>query len=211
MIFTEEHVALVQQGRKTQTRRVVKPGEKECRYKPGKAYAAQPGRGKPASLRITIVAVRREKLGAISEKDAKREGYRTVYEFKQTWKELHGTWTPDLDVWVITFVAGDRTEKPRFLAAKLGTRRGDYVDTPAGAARGEGEPLTAWEQQQMSAKAREKPKLTEREVLEEELAKIRASMRVIGDSIDPEQARRQLRLMEQQARKLEQRVLEAAA
>ena len=62
MIFKPELAEKVLAGEKTETRRVVKDGEVECRYVPGRDYAVQPGRGKRAIGRIYITDVRREKL-----------------------------------------------------------------------------------------------------------------------------------------------------
>jgi hypothetical protein len=210
VIFTPEHVALIQQGRKTQTRRLVKPDEKECRYQVGKAPAVQPGRGKPASCRITILAVRRERLGAISEKDAKREGYRTVYEFRGIWTQLHGAWTPDREVWVITFVLGDRTEKPRYLARRLGSRRGDYVDSPELAARGEGQALSEGEQEQMTAEARKKPKVTILEVWLEKRKEVEKALRELREHELDRDVERGIKLLEKQLGKIDTRIAEAA-
>jgi hypothetical protein len=105
-------------GKKTQTRRVVKPGEQwdeqeqsvryasgRLRWKPGVERKALPGRDKPASARIKITAIRKEVLGSITEEDAQAEGFESVEDFKQTWEEaIHGSWNPGLEVWVITFV-----------------------------------------------------------------------------------------------------------
>lgn len=60
MIFTPEHIQMIIEGRKTQTRRVVKPGEwlgvaprkaltlkGHIKWQVGSTYAVQPGRTKP--------------------------------------------------------------------------------------------------------------------------------------------------------------------
>lgn len=117
MIFRPELVELIKSGRKTQTRRPVKRGERECRYKPNHAYKVQPGRGQRGEDVITVVEPpRRERLGALSLKGARREGFRNVQEFERYWKDLHGAYDPDEEVWVISFVRGDHVDQDRFLA-----------------------------------------------------------------------------------------------
>ena len=136
MIFRPELVKQILAGKKTMTRRPVKPGELACRYKPGRVYGVQLGRGRPTHmtgeepLRITILEVRQEHLGEITLPDARREGFRTTQEFKDYWRGLYGTFDLELPVWVIGFARGDVTDRPRLLAArpggppKQGARRG---------------------------------------------------------------------------------------
>ncbi len=89
MIFKPELVDLIKQGKKTMTRRPVKAGEGECRYQVGRAYQVQRGRGKPGEETITIVEVRRERLGDVSVKDARREGFPNVAAFLRYWRSLY--------------------------------------------------------------------------------------------------------------------------
>jgi uncharacterized protein YhfF len=143
VIVRPEIAKLILQGKKSQHRR---PAETNtCRYQTGKAYAIQPGLGKTAVCRITIGEVRRESLGDITLKDAKKEGYTTTTEFFDYWRDLHGSVDKDIPVWVISFQIGDRTDTPRYLAARIGPPHGDYVTEPALAASGEGEPVSDWE------------------------------------------------------------------
>lgn len=88
MIFRPELVRLIRQGRKTQTRRPTRNDE-PCRYKRGKSYAVQPGRGKPATCRIYVDHVRQERLGDIAFTDARAEGFPTTDDFKAAWVEIH--------------------------------------------------------------------------------------------------------------------------
>lgn len=142
MIFRPPLVRAIAEGKKTQTRRPIK-GDDPCRYQPGKSYAVQPGRGKPAAFRITIVDVRQEAAGEITLEAAVAEGFRSTDAFKAYWVGLHDKawlekladdWADPYDeryddlvrdrfharhahrpVWVITFEL-DRTEQPRYVA-----------------------------------------------------------------------------------------------
>ena len=109
MIFKPELVEKILEGSKTETRRVMKPGETECRYEPARDYALQPGRGRRAVGRIAIIEVRRERLGEITHEGALREGFPTVRAFLDYWRRLHGGVDPEQEVWVIRFelVEGD--------------------------------------------------------------------------------------------------------
>jgi hypothetical protein len=105
MIFSEKSVEGLLSGRKTQSRRLVKDGEMlvpNDTYKEGnvflksdvvvhkfrpkwrvnKDYSVQLGRGrKGLSFRVKIVGIRKERLLDISEEDAKREGYKNIWDF----------------------------------------------------------------------------------------------------------------------------------
>lgn len=118
MIFRPELVRKIAAGKKTQTRRPVKAGEAQCRYRPGRDYAVQPGRGKPARFRIQVLAVKSTTLGAITFEEAKAEGFRTRDEFLDYWRELYGDVDEDQMVWAIAFVRIGDT--PRLMAARAG-------------------------------------------------------------------------------------------
>lgn len=158
MIFKPELAKLVMQGRKSMTRRPVKPGEKHCRYQAGKSYALQPGRGKQAAGRLTILEVRREALGAISLADARREGFRTTQDFKDYWAAMYGRFDALAEVWVISFVKGEQTDEPRFLAARPGAPSGDYTTNRARAMRNEGEAVSVKDQERFAKEGEERDK-----------------------------------------------------
>lgn len=88
MIFRPELVRLIRQGRKTQTRRPIRADE-PCRYREGKDYAVQPGRGQSATCRIHVTSVRQERLGDIPFTDARAEGFPTTEDFKAYWIAIH--------------------------------------------------------------------------------------------------------------------------
>lgn len=130
-------VHLILSGRKTQTRR------RTCRYEPGKSYALQPGRGKEAKHRITILEVRQEQLGNISFRDARKEGFRTTEDFRDYWISLHKGFNAAEMVYVITFELGDTTDTPRLLGRHPGH---DYVSSTAQALSASAEEVSAYQQ-----------------------------------------------------------------
>jgi len=84
MIFGEIMLDKVQFGTKTETRRL------RCPYTAGRTYAVQAGRGKPGLFRILITSIHTERLGAIDDEAAKREGFLDRDQFFGYWSELHG-------------------------------------------------------------------------------------------------------------------------
>jgi len=110
-------------AKKWQTRRLIKPKEKLCLeealfgnysfvrasgnrkvYEVGKSYAVQPNRGKKAVARIVITGIRREPVRAITEQDARAEGFSSRQDFLATWRAIHGQKTSlNRIVWVIEF------------------------------------------------------------------------------------------------------------
>lgn len=137
MIFTPEHYAMNAAETKTQTRRIQKEGDYavwdpagekiiavfrasgRIKYKVGKTYANQPGRGKKGNGRIRLLAIREEKLQDISGADMTAEGYPLLARFLMSlelwcqkesfntaWDELHprkDRWANNPPVWVETY------------------------------------------------------------------------------------------------------------
>lgn len=113
MIF-QHTIDKVLSGEKTQTRRIVKPGDvRVCvempfggwqpvkitgigkynqpiiRWEIGKTYAVQGGRKHKARGRIRVTDLRIEDVRNISEADVKAEGFRDRFHFMQTWTAMH--------------------------------------------------------------------------------------------------------------------------
>ena len=91
---------LVIEGRKTETRRIVQPGDRTATppydhagsYRVGQIVPVMPSRGvkgirKVADIRIT--AIDRQDCRNIRTSDARREGYASDLEFLATWCAIH--------------------------------------------------------------------------------------------------------------------------
>lgn len=112
-------------GSKTQTRRIVLPGDtlavsdegfleirrmagkiSFCAYRVGQSYAANFGAGvQPAKTRILILNLRGpEDVRGISPEDVIAEGFAPGFDFAAFWRALHG---PDThyNAWALTFRA----------------------------------------------------------------------------------------------------------
>lgn len=107
MIFELRFARMVDQGRKTQTRRRVRPGETECRYRPGGSYAIQHDRAAPSIGRLIVVSVARQQLSDVTLRDARAEGFSSRQEFLEFWRGLFPTSAPTDEVWAL-IIAPDR-------------------------------------------------------------------------------------------------------
>ena len=125
MQFKPELVERILSGRKTQTRRIfgenddfsarggmnmaglirtiMPDGKKRLRWEAGRVYAVQPGRGKCAVARVGITAIRVQRLGGISEDDARAEGFPDRAAFLDYWRKLYGQLDLDELVVALTF------------------------------------------------------------------------------------------------------------
>ena len=128
MLFKKELCDLILAEKKTQTRRLVKPldyvsvdgfsevldANYQVRWRWGKDYAIQPGRGKKQVGRIRITDIRCEKLQSISYEDVIAEGVDfeghslqvAHYNFARLWDSINkkgNQWADDPKVWVLTF------------------------------------------------------------------------------------------------------------
>lgn len=113
MLFSPDLVEKILRGEKTQTRRR-RHGEnptgqrdgwvdEPCRYKAGRTYAVQPGRGKKAVARILIRSVTAQAMCDMSDDDVRAEGFRTRDEFVSKWLSMYGKGSWLDPVWRITF------------------------------------------------------------------------------------------------------------
>lgn len=132
MLFKPELLTKVLSGEKTQTRRIAKDDEgmlygrvgsmcsdieeyidgyprmgvsyiKRVRFEIGKTYAVQPGRGKVQQGRIKITNIRTDWLTAITEAEARAEGFASRDEFFAAWDRINGAGNRRVMVWVLDF------------------------------------------------------------------------------------------------------------
>ena len=90
MILMEEHIELIRQDIKTQTRR-----QNRGKYQIGKSYAVQSGRGKKGvnDIRIVMDDIYFMTLfGYISTEDAIAEGNYTPEEFEELYEKFYPNW-----------------------------------------------------------------------------------------------------------------------
>jgi len=108
-IFRKELLEKVLQGRKTQTRRIHKH-----LLKVGRTYGVRCRRFDRSVAHIRILRASQERLGDITAKDAKNEGFATVEEFHKDWVQIYGSWDPNRKVMVYDFQLEDvaKTGKP---------------------------------------------------------------------------------------------------
>ena len=104
MIFKPDHVTLIQAGQKTQTRRLGK-----CRWVVGHVYRITLGwYDKIPQCYIRVLDVHQDRLGNITEAEARREGYHSVESYRSAWERIYkAKWDPELLVWVVTFCLHD--------------------------------------------------------------------------------------------------------
>lgn len=101
MLFKKEHIGPIKRGRKTETRRF---GKK--RWSPGNLYWAQTSYAKASRFaRIKCISVHQEKLGNITRTGAYAEGYLSVIEFLEAFRDINKikTFDPNVTVWVVKF------------------------------------------------------------------------------------------------------------
>ena len=102
ILFKKRFIDQILAGDKTSTRRV---GKK--RWNVGSAHQLKISFFSESFATVSIDSVRQEKLGEISQDDARSEGFETPGYFVQSFAEIHKTEvTSDLaqtDVWVIEF------------------------------------------------------------------------------------------------------------
>ncbi len=205
MILSPDLVKLVRSGRKTQHRTPHEPP-----MKPKRCYAVQTAKGKPAVLHITITDVRGpERLETIDFQGARKEGFRTVEDFRTHWIALHARWNPLELVWVISFELGDTTDRPRLLKARAGGSQ--YTSIPALALQGAGEEVSepnqgryALESEEGLSVARNARWHDHAEKLQMMAQSLRYEMR---EDVAPVAIRENLRAIERQCRSIQRKIL----
>ncbi len=122
MIFAPDLAEKILAGEKTQTRRprmgANPTGERggwiddPCRYKVGRSYAVQPGRGKKAVARIRVLRVDPQAMCDMTDADARAEGFDSPAAFASRWLEMYGRGNWLDPVWRITFEVENSQGRP---------------------------------------------------------------------------------------------------
>ena len=118
MLFQYTYKAILD-GRKTTTRRVRKPSDQAVyaddgrieavlvngreKWRVGKTYSVQPGRGKPQIARIRITGIDAENVTDVTNAAARAEGSADREDFLRLWVEVNGEANAKADVWVLHF------------------------------------------------------------------------------------------------------------
>lgn len=93
--FRKNHIDMIKNGKKTQTTRFwhnAREGDKVD------VHLHEPNVSK-----VEILTKEKKKLKDFTEDDAKREGGYTLEEFKDVWRQIHGSWNPNSEVIVYKF------------------------------------------------------------------------------------------------------------
>jgi len=98
ILFKPEHVPMILNREKTQTRRF---GKK--RWRVGAIHQCKTTLFGEPFARVRIDAIRKERLGHISKQDANAEGYPDRASFFRVFEEINGPIHPIQPVWVLTF------------------------------------------------------------------------------------------------------------
>lgn len=117
LMFKKHHLKMVIAGKKTMTRRVHKRP-----LKAGRVYQLRRDWYHSIPVWIEMLKVYTERLGDISEEDARKEGGYTVEEFKDVWRDITKAWTPEMDVTVYEFEVVEPEEPVRGETVKVPSR-----------------------------------------------------------------------------------------
>jgi len=103
VIFKKRLLELVLQGRKTQTRRLHRH-----RLRPGKIYQLKDNYyGQPQGF-IKIKRRFEQRLGDMTEEEARAEGVKDLADFRELWKSINGDWSPDQVVTAYEFELAEK-------------------------------------------------------------------------------------------------------
>lgn len=97
-VFKKRNLDLVLAGEKTQTRRTHRQ-----EWKIGNVYSARASWFEKARAWILITRKFKQRLGDISQEDVVKEGFKTLSEYREEWRKINGSWTPDKVVLVYEF------------------------------------------------------------------------------------------------------------
>jgi hypothetical protein len=110
MMFNKDLLEMVLSGRKTQTRRRHKHPLKEKQK-----YVVKRNWYKNTEQYIQIKKVYPQKLGDVTQEEARKEGFSGLDEFREAWIRINGSWDPDMVVTVYEFELAKPPPKQRRL------------------------------------------------------------------------------------------------
>ena len=105
MIFRREHIDLIIEGKKIQTRRRHKRPRRA-----GRIYSIKSSWTQLTEHKIKVDRVYEQRLGDITAEEAYKEGGYTVEEFREVWERIVGPWDPDEVVTVYEFEVADEVD-----------------------------------------------------------------------------------------------------
>jgi hypothetical protein len=98
LIFKKEHIELILQGKKTQTRRTHRHS-----LRIGGVYDIKVNYYQREGHKICILRRYKQRLGDITPEEALKEGGYTIEEYRKVWRRINGAWDPDQVVTVYEF------------------------------------------------------------------------------------------------------------
>jgi hypothetical protein len=97
-LFKRDLLRKVLEGQKTQTRRTHKRT-----LKVGREYGIRSTRFEKSQCHIKITRCFQQKLGDVTDEEAKKEGFKDLEEFRQRWTKIYGSWDPNQVVMAYEF------------------------------------------------------------------------------------------------------------
>lgn len=115
MNFRPDLAEKVRAGEKTVTRRLASDNPRSpwyigcCGYAAGQSVTVCPGRGKHALGRVVVRGATLERLGRLSDEDARAEGFSDHQMFEEAWATINGGMDTNALVWRVELEAGADT------------------------------------------------------------------------------------------------------
>lgn len=98
LVFKEDNLKRVLEGRKTQTRRLG-----NNRLTVGRLYSVKCRYFEKGKDKVLITRKFKQRLGEISLEDVRKEGFASLEEFQAVWTRIYGRWDPGEVVTVYEF------------------------------------------------------------------------------------------------------------
>ena len=95
--FKWRYIPLIRRGLKTETRRLRRP-----RLRVGGIYPLRVGR-RLLPDRVRVLKIYSQRLGEVTEEDARREGFKSLMEFRRAWIDIYQSWDDEQRIWVVEF------------------------------------------------------------------------------------------------------------